>query len=56
MKNKTQYVQGKMAASLKCFEDQNYLTLCLIQPLNGGRGVGGGNRQQELVFINQKDG
>ena len=46
-------VQEKMAASWKCFEDQNYLTLYLIQFLRGGSaGVGQGSRQKKLLFSN----
>ena len=42
---KKYYVQEKMAASWKCFEDRNYLTAYLIQPLSEGRvGVGQGSR------------
>ena len=33
-----------MAASWTCFEDQNYLTICLIQCLSGG-----GRGQEEGV-------
>ena len=30
-----------MATSWKCFEDNKYLTICLIQPLDGVRDIGG---------------
>ena len=42
---KTCYLQEKMAASRKCFEDQNFLKFYLIQPLSQGAGgweLGGG--------------
>ena len=46
-----------MAGIRKCFEDQNYLTLYMIQPLSGGKvGVGREIRQKKLVFNNQSDG
>ena len=51
-----------MATSWKCFEDQNFLTFYLIQPLSrsgvkeGGLvGLRRGSRQKGLVFINLRD-
>ena len=52
---KKKYVQEKMAPSWKCFRDQNYLALSLIQPLSGGRAGRRGSRQKQLIFNNQRD-
>ena len=35
---KTCYIQEKMVTSWECFEDQNFLTFYLIQPLSRGYG------------------
>ena len=35
-----------MAASSKCFEDHKYLKVCLIQPLDGVREIGGRSKRR----------